>query len=137
MKATRPALARIIETIGAAGRELTPPERLLLIVIASHGGGFVHRAHPGLLELARLTGFGARSVARLVARCEAKGWLDVVRQEPHEPQRSNRYLVTPSDAAKARVEERQRERKERAAERARARQARLERDLAAELRAAE
>ncbi len=113
----RPKLSRIIETI-STGAELTGSERWLLVVIASHGGGFRRESYPGYALLARLTGFEPRSVARLVASCETKNWLRVYRQEPHRPQASNRYLVTPPAEAKIALEEQERARKERATQRA-------------------
>lgn len=100
---TRPVLSRIVEMIGA-GEELSGAERWVLVIIASHAGGFVSRATPGYARLAHLSGFDARSVRRLIVSCEAKGWLDVRRQERGGPQSVNEYLVTPSAEAKAFVD---------------------------------
>ena len=55
--------------------DLTPTERLILLVVASHADNSTGEAWPGIPRIAAESGFTTRTVERALASLAKRGWL--------------------------------------------------------------
>jgi DNA-binding MarR family transcriptional regulator len=90
-----------------AASDLTPTERLVLVMVETHvtyKDRNTGKCCPSLATLADATGLDRRSVYRVTGRLEEIGWLEITRRIPDGDQTSNVYRVTPPDELLMRLE---------------------------------
>lgn len=79
--------------------KLTPTERLVLLVVASHADNTTGEAWPGIARIATETGFTTRTVERTIVSLAKAGWLSW--RSAASKWSTNVYVVSPLVTARA------------------------------------